>query len=117
MDARTAYILIAIISLAIGGCGGGGGSGGSPSAGGPSNTAPVADAGPDQNVATGAIVTLDGSASSDANGDTLSYTWTLSAPAGSASVLSGDATASPSFTADVGGDFNRRCHPLSRCRL
>jgi arylsulfatase A-like enzyme len=105
MDARTAYILIAIISLAIGGCGGGGGSGGSPSAGGPSNTAPVADAGPDQNVATGAIVTLDGSASSDANGDTLSYTWTLSAPAGSASVLSGDATASPSFTADVGGDY------------
>ena len=29
------------------------------------NAAPVADAGPDQNVATGALVMLDGSASTD----------------------------------------------------
>jgi hypothetical protein len=105
MYARTAYILIPIFSVAIGGCGGSGGSGGLPSADAPSNTAPVADAGPDQSVTTGAMVMLDGSGSSDADGDTLSYTWTLSAPAGSASVLSGDAAASPSFTADVDGDY------------
>lgn len=44
----------------------------------PSNTAPVADAGSDASTeATGATtsVTLDGSGSSDANGDNLTYTW------------------------------------------
>jgi arylsulfatase A-like enzyme len=98
-------LLITAISLAIGGCGGGGGSGGPSSSGSSSNTAPLADAGPDQSVTTGAVVMMDGSGSSDADGDALSYTWTLMAPAGSASVLSGDTTASPSFTADVDGDY------------
>ena len=70
------------------------------------NSAPVADAGPDQNVATGSLVTLDGSASSDADSDPLSYSWSLtSVPVGSTAVLS-DATASaPTFTADLAGDY------------
>jgi hypothetical protein len=44
---------------------------------GAANLAPVASAGTAQTVARGATVTLDGSASSDANGDTLIYPHTL----------------------------------------
>jgi uncharacterized repeat protein (TIGR01451 family) len=40
------------------------------------NVAPVAVAGPDQTVGTGALVILDGSGSSEANGETLAYLWT-----------------------------------------
>jgi len=70
------------------------------------NVAPVANAGVAQNVVAGSVVTLDGSASSDANGDTLTYTWTLtSKPAGSTAVLSSTTSAKPTFTADVVGTY------------
>ncbi len=52
------------------------------------NSKPVANAGPDQSVFVGTIVTLDGSASSDVDGDDLSYLWSLTAPSGSAAGLS-----------------------------
>lgn len=69
------------------------------------NSAPVADAGPDQNVDVGTIVTLDGSASTDPNGDGLTYQWTIYKPTGSAAVLSDDRSVSPTFTADVSGTY------------
>src|SRR5450759_4782564 len=70
------------------------------------NTAPVASAGTDQSILTNAVVTLDGSKSSDANGDSLTYAWTLTAkPAGSAATLSSSTSAMPTFTADVAGTY------------
>ena len=69
------------------------------------NVAPKAVAGADQTVALSATVTLDASASSDPNGDTLSYAWALAKkPDGSGASLSGD-TVRATFTPDMVGTF------------
>ncbi|KAF0233165.1 MAG: peptidase m36 (fungalysin), partial [Prolixibacteraceae bacterium] len=59
------------------------------------NKAPVASAGSGQTVDEGTIVTLDGSASTDPDGNTLTYLWT--APTGI--TLSSVSAAKPTFTA------------------
>lgn len=70
------------------------------------NTAPVANAGPDQNVAVDDVVTLTGAGSSDVNGNPLTYAWTLtSKPEGSTAALTGATTVSPTFTADLAGTY------------
>lgn len=70
------------------------------------NAAPVANAGPNQTVAIAASVTLTGAASTDANGDVLTYAWTLvSAPTGSTASLSSSTAVSPTFTANVAGTY------------
>jgi hypothetical protein len=99
---RPSVLLVLAASLVLAGCGGSDPGGVEP----PANAAPVAEAGPDRAVETGALVTLDGSASSDADGDALGHAWTFVAvPAGSAAALSGAATAAPTFTADVDGAY------------
>jgi hypothetical protein len=62
-----------------------------------SNHPPVAEAGPDQTVNSGAGVTLDGSGSADPDGDPVTYLWTQTS--GPSVTLSGPSTATPSFTA------------------
>jgi hypothetical protein len=69
------------------------------------NTPPVADAGADQTVTLGAAVSIDASASSDADGDPLSVTWTLTPPIGSSAAVGSPSSASTSFTPDIAGVY------------
>ena len=70
------------------------------------NSAPVAKAGANQNVVVGTTVTLDGTASTDANGDTLSYKWSLLyKPTNSLATLLSSSTSKPTFTADTAGTY------------
>src|SRR5918995_3079214 len=62
-----------------------------------SNQPPTASAGADQTVKEGSIVTLDASASTDSNGDTLTYSWAQTA--GTDVTLSDNSAAKPTFTA------------------
>jgi hypothetical protein len=70
------------------------------------NSAPVANAGPDQTVFVLQVVTLDGSRSSDVDGNALTFSWTfVSRPAGSAAALTNPAAANPTFVVDQPGAY------------
>jgi hypothetical protein len=69
------------------------------------NVAPVARAGSDRGAVPGSTVSLSGAASSDANGDPLSYSWTLSRPPGSTAVLNSATTEASSFVPDLVGSY------------
>jgi hypothetical protein len=91
--------LLALSLLVLSACGGdsdepaGGGSPG----GAPSNSAPTANAGPDQNVGENSTVDLDGTGSSDPDGDALTYAWVQTE--GPSVSLSDANSAQSSFTA------------------
>ncbi len=71
------------------------------------NGAPRADAGSDQVIVlNGTVVQLSGAASSDSDGDPLTYAWTLvSRPPGSKAELDAPTSATPRFTADINGKY------------
>ena len=97
----------AALAAFLSGCGGGGEGGGKHDApSGAANTPPVAVADAPQATSVNTAVALDGSKSSDANGDLLSYAWTLtSRPAGSNATLASATSAKASFTPDVPGAY------------
>ncbi|SFL89050.1 PKD domain-containing protein [Variovorax sp. OV329] len=108
-------------AMLLAGCGGGGSGGASAPAAAPpplnaqapapapapaSNKAPVGDAGKAQVARVGTASQLDGSASKDEDGDTLSYAWTLtSKPAASNATIADSTAIKPSFTPDVAGTY------------
>jgi len=70
------------------------------------NSAPTANAGPDQIGVPAGVITLDGSASSDPEGQPLTYQW--SQVSGPSVALSGMNTATASFTAAEGQSYGFR---------
>ena len=70
------------------------------------NRAPIANPGQAQSVAVGGTVQLDGSASTDPDGNAITFRWSLSsAPSGSGAVLSDTTSPTPTFVADLFGDY------------
>ena len=102
--ARRELVSVAVfLALVLGACGGGGE--------GSSSNAPVANAGEDRTsgVRPDDVVVLDGSASSDPNGDALHYLWSLvTVPPGSTVSLSDPFSDKPHFTADKEGIYVAR---------
>ncbi|NBX96376.1 MAG: hypothetical protein EBQ88_06585 [Betaproteobacteria bacterium] len=70
------------------------------------NNPPLAKAGDDLTAVNGTEVVLNGTGSSDPDGDLISYRWVLATkPVGSAAQLSGADTPRPFFTPDVSGPY------------
>lgn len=107
------FVSVLIISLfVLPGCGGGDGAAESSNSGSNNvnpvtlNTAPIANAGNDQNVTTGASVTLNATQSSDAQNDNLTYLWSLTdVPSGSLATLNSTTAGNVTFTTDFVGTY------------
>ncbi|MFT5661660.1 MAG: peptidylprolyl isomerase [Sulfurimonas sp.] len=70
------------------------------------NKVPVANAGSDQNIYETSVVTLDGSLSSDADSNTLTYSWSItSKPSESNATLSNSSVVNPTLNVDINGTY------------
>jgi len=71
------------------------------------NAAPTADAGSNQEVMSGTLVTLDGTGSSDPDMDSLTYVWrVIGEPSGSSISLSSTTASQPTFTPVIAGEYS-----------
>jgi len=93
---RYSIFLVILSFLFLCACGGGGGGDGDKGSS-EENLAPIADAGVDQSVIENDIVTLDGSNSSDPEGNPLTFSWVQKD--GTKVTLYNDTTEQPNFTA------------------
>jgi hypothetical protein len=67
---------------------------------------PLANAGPDQSLVVSQLVQLDGSGSSDPNGDPLTFQWSfVTRPPRSNTTLANATTAQPTFRSDLPGTY------------
>jgi hypothetical protein len=70
------------------------------------NSRPIANAGPDQIVRVGTLVSLNGGGSTDVDGDALRYTWQLgSVPPGSSATLGNPDSVNPTLLIDRPGSY------------
>jgi hypothetical protein len=70
------------------------------------NNIPVANAGPDISAIAGHLITLDGTGSTDSDGDNLSYRWQLSLrPFNSLATIAETNSPTPIFTPDLVGQY------------
>lgn len=100
MKIINGLITITTLVILLTGCGGGGGDNSTPP------VFPIANAGSDQNVSTGAIVSLDANGSSTSTGNVLSYIWVIKTkPSGSNTNLSDTTLKNPTFTPDIAGEY------------
>jgi Big-like domain-containing protein/K319-like protein/PKD domain-containing protein len=71
-----------------------------------SNHPPVANAGPDQTAYIGQTIVLDGTRSTDVDGDPLTYSWSLaSRPAGSAAGITASSQSIAGLIPDIPGEY------------
>lgn len=69
------------------------------------NVEPMANAGVDIKAQIGEIVTLDGSNSTDEDGDVINYQWSLTVPENSTATLNEINSLRPNFSVDVAGNY------------
>jgi len=106
--ATFSLIIMSVLLIHLYGCSGGssGGSSNSDVNVVTKNSAPVADAGPDQTAQSSDIVQLDGGGSTDVDGDSLIYSWSLvTMPYRSSALLSDPTAVNPSFVVDIPGTY------------
>ncbi|MCA0900240.1 MULTISPECIES: PKD domain-containing protein [Microbulbifer] len=103
------FFIHCVICLLLVGCGGGSGSDGGNNNPPADNRAPVAEAGSNQSTMPGQSVILNGADSSDADGDTLSYQWSVvQAPSGAETSFSASTSVETNFSADIPGTYEIR---------